>query len=72
MIYSEIQDLTNAEAVAQYKDITHFPMPIGEVEFFLSQNGLRRVSAGASHDAAAGVAPGAAQVEAVDGRAVLC
>jgi hypothetical protein len=45
MIYSEIQDLTNAEAVAQYKDITHFPMPIGEVEFFLSQNGLAKRSA---------------------------
>jgi len=40
MIYSDIENLTNAEAVAQYKDLTNQPMPIGEVEFFLSQNGL--------------------------------
>jgi len=38
--YNDIENLTNAEAVAQYKDPTNQPMPIGEVEFFLSQNGL--------------------------------
>ena len=40
MFYSDIENLSNAEVVDQYKDLTNQPMPIGEVEFFLSQNGL--------------------------------
>jgi hypothetical protein len=45
MQYSDIENLTNAEAVAQYKDFTNGPIPCGEVEFFLSQNGLAKRNA---------------------------
>lgn len=43
--FDQVADLNNAEVVAQYKDLTNQPMPIGEVEFFLSQNGLAKRSA---------------------------
>ena len=45
MIFSDIENLTNAEAVAQYKDLTIDPISCGEVEFFLSQNGLAKRNA---------------------------
>jgi hypothetical protein len=38
----------------------------------LLQDGARRVAAGRAHDAAAGVAAGTAEIEAGDGRRVVC
>ena len=43
MLYSSIENLSNAEAVAQFKDLTQ-TLPCGEVEFF-SQNGLAKRNA---------------------------
>lgn len=43
--FAQVEGLTNAEVVNQYKYFTKSPMPIGDVEFFLSQNGLAKRSA---------------------------
>jgi len=45
MIYSDIENMTNAEAVAYYRPLTNSPIPCGDLENLLDWNGLAKRNA---------------------------